>query len=72
MSDVADAVHHVAVAYGSLDAALDMTPRQLVAAATLESRRRGIEIAELANAARAAQHADKDQYAKFLKGLRDD
>lgn len=69
MSDVARAAHLAARVYGSLDAALDMTPRQLGAAAALEAERRSSELQEIFAISRVAAHGEKKDVDRLLKDL---
>lgn len=70
MADVARAAHLAARVYGSLDAALDMTPRQLGAAAALEAERRSAELQDLFYVAQVAAHGNEKEVDMFLKDLR--
>jgi hypothetical protein len=47
-----------------------MTPRQLAAFEQLRHWRQEEELANLAEAFRMAQHADKDAFAKMIKQMR--
>lgn len=69
MTEIAQAVHDVACAYGSLDAALSMTPRQLSAALLCDGRRRARGLTEQLTVARVAAHGEKKDVDKVLKDL---
>lgn len=70
MQDVARAVHVAARAYGSLDAALGLTPRQLGAVLAMEHETRSRDLVELFTIQRVAQHGEKKDADKLLRELR--
>lgn len=69
MEDVARAVHLAARAYGSLDAALRLTPRQLAAVAALEHKARSDELREAFIVSRVAEHGQKKDVDRLMKEL---
>lgn len=69
MQDVARAVHVAARAYGSLDAALGLTPRQLGAVVGLEHESRSRDLVEIFTIHRVAQHGEKKDADRLLKEL---
>lgn len=69
MEDVARAVHLAARAYGSLDAALGLTPRQLSAVAALEHKARSSDLQEAFIIARVAEHGQKKDVDRLMKDL---
>lgn len=69
MQDVARAVHVAARAYGSLDAALALTPRQLGAVVGLEHESRSRDLTELFTVQRVAQHGEKKDADRLIKEL---
>jgi hypothetical protein len=69
MQDVARAVHVAARAYGSLDAALGLTPRQLGAVVGLEHEARSQDLTEAFTVARVAQHGEKKDADRLIKEL---
>ena len=69
MQDVARAVHVAARAYGSLDAALGLTPRQLGAVMGLEHESRSRDLVELFTVQRVAHHGEKKDADKLLREL---
>ncbi|MEA5159970.1 hypothetical protein U5903_04200 [Cereibacter johrii] len=71
MADVAQAVHAAARAYGSLDVALAMTPRQLSAVMQLEASTRSRELLEGFSISRIAAHGEKKDCDKLVKDLSD-
>jgi len=69
MKDVARAVHVAARAYGSLEAALGLTPRQLGAVMGLEHESRSRDLVENFTVARVAQHGEKKDADRLIKEL---
>ncbi|WP_322893465.1 MULTISPECIES: hypothetical protein [unclassified Yoonia] len=69
MSELAQAVHDIACAYGSLDAALSMTPRQLIAAQLCNVRRRSNDLSDMLSIQRTAAHGSADDMKKTMKEL---